>query len=53
MIIRTCVSVAALLLVQTLAAQPTQIEKLEKKTILIFTPHPDDDTFCCGGTLAL
>src|SRR5258706_5196458 len=34
-------------------AQPAQIEKLEKKTILLFTPHPDDDTFCCSGTLAL
>jgi len=20
---------------------------------MLFTPHPDDDTFCCGGTLAL
>jgi LmbE family N-acetylglucosaminyl deacetylase len=35
------------------AAQPIQLEKLEKKTILLFTPHPDDDTFCCAGTLAL
>ena len=24
-----------------------------RKTILLFTPHPDDDTFCCAGTLAL
>ncbi len=23
------------------------------KSILLFTPHPDDDAFCCGGTLAL
>src|SRR6266540_6790113 len=35
------------------AAPPVQLEKLEKKTILLFTPHPDDDTFCCAGTLAL
>ena len=34
-------------------AQPVQLEKLENKTILLFTPHPDDDTFCCAGTLAL
>src|SRR5438132_695014 len=34
-------------------AQPAQLEKLEKKTIVLFTPHPDDDTFCCAGTLAL
>src|ERR1700704_102733 len=37
----------------TAVAQPLQLEKLEKKTILVFTPHPDDDTFCCAGTLAL
>src|SRR5882757_8546728 len=36
-----------------LAAQLVQLEKLENKTILLFTPHPDDDTFCCAGTLAL
>jgi LmbE family N-acetylglucosaminyl deacetylase len=36
-----------------LGAQPFQLEKMEQKTILLFTPHPDDDTFCCGGTLAL
>ena len=35
------------------SAQPLQLEKLERKTILLFTPHPDDDTFCCAGTLAL
>src|SRR5207253_4388583 len=37
-----------------LIAQPAvELEKLEGKTILLFTPHPDDDTFCCAGTLAL
>ena len=39
--------------VALLQAQQVQLEKLEKKTILLFTPHPDDDTFCCAGTLAL
>jgi len=34
-------------------AQAVQLEKLDGKTILLFTPHPDDDTFCCAGTLAL
>ena len=29
------------------------LEDLTGKTILVFTPHPDDDTFCCAGTLAL
>lgn len=41
--------VAALLPAQT---QP-RLEELRGKTIQIFTPHPDDDTFCCAGTLAL
>ena len=35
------------------SAQPVQLETLRNKTILLFTPHPDDDTFCCAGTLAL
>ncbi|HUQ92445.1 MAG TPA: PIG-L family deacetylase [Bryobacteraceae bacterium] len=26
---------------------------MKGKTIMVFTPHPDDDTFCCRGTLAL
>ena len=30
-----------------------RIEDWEGKTILIVTPHPDDDTFTSGGTLAL
>lgn len=30
-----------------------RIEEMKGKTILLFTPHPDDDAFCCGGTLAL
>ena len=29
------------------------LEKIENKTVLLFTPHPDDDTFCCAGTLSL
>lgn len=37
-----------------LFSQPqNRLEELHGKTILIFTPHPDDDTFCCAGTLAL
>ena len=34
-------------------AQPPRIEELKGKSILLFTPHPDDDAFCCAGTLAL
>lgn len=29
-----------------------RIEDWEGKTILAVTPHPDDETFSCGGTLA-
>ena len=37
-----------------LFSQPQiRLEELSGKTIQIFTPHPDDDTFCCAGTLAL
>ena len=39
-----------------LAAQIHAAERLENytnKTVLVFTPHPDDDTFAVGGTLAL
>lgn len=45
---------AAILLSASFSAgeESFQIEKLTGKTILLFTPHPDDDTFCCGGTLA-
>jgi len=34
-------------------AEPPKIEEIRGKSILLFTPHPDDDAFCCGGTLAL
>jgi LmbE family N-acetylglucosaminyl deacetylase len=30
-----------------------RIEEMKGKTILLFTPHPDDDAFCCAGTIAL
>jgi LmbE family N-acetylglucosaminyl deacetylase len=31
----------------------TRLENLQGKTILVFTPHPDDDVFGAGGTIAL
>jgi len=48
-------TLTALITQSHLIAQPApgQLEKLEGKTILLFSPHPDDDTFCCAGTLAL
>src|SRR6516165_1226624 len=34
--------------------QPAKrLEELRGKTILVFTPHPDDDVFGAGGTIAL
>jgi LmbE family N-acetylglucosaminyl deacetylase len=33
--------------------QQTRLESLQNKTILVFTPHPDDDVFGAGGTIAL
>lgn len=36
-----------------LDAQQTRLENLQNKTILLFTPHPDDDVFGAGGTIAL
>jgi LmbE family N-acetylglucosaminyl deacetylase len=50
---RAVFSILSLLAAGTLNAQPFQLEKSENKTILLFTPHPDDDTFCCAATLAM
>ena len=33
--------------------QQTRLENLQNKTILVFTPHPDDDAFGAGATIAL
>jgi LmbE family N-acetylglucosaminyl deacetylase len=30
-----------------------RLENYTNKTVLVFTPHPDDDTFAVGGTMAL
>jgi LmbE family N-acetylglucosaminyl deacetylase len=46
---------ALLLTAATLLAQdaaPPKFETITGKTILLFSPHPDDDAFCCGGALA-
>ena len=44
---------AALVSTAVLPAQTMRLEAMQGKSILLFTPHPDDDTFCCAGTLAL
>ena len=54
--LRFCAVLAPLLLCGHARAQrqpDIQLERSRDKTILVFTPHPDDDTFCCAGTLAL
>jgi LmbE family N-acetylglucosaminyl deacetylase len=33
-------------------ADDQRVENWKDKTILVFTPHPDDETFSSGGTLA-
>lgn len=35
------------------AAQETRLEQMTGKTVLVFTPHPDDEVFGAGGTIAL
>src|SRR6267143_516763 len=35
-----------------LRAQTQRLEEMHGKTILVFTPHPDDDVFGAGGTIA-
>jgi LmbE family N-acetylglucosaminyl deacetylase len=42
-----------LLLAVVASAQRVDLEKVEGKTVLLFSPHPDDDMFCCAGTLAV
>ncbi|QQS45722.1 MAG: PIG-L family deacetylase [Acidobacteriota bacterium] len=34
------------------SAAQERIEEWRDKTVMVFTPHPDDDLFGCGGTLA-
>ena len=34
-------------------ADKDRIENWTGKTVMVFTPHPDDDTFMCGGIMEL
>lgn len=34
-------------------AQQTRLDQIHNKVILVFTPHPDDEVFGAGGTIAL
>jgi len=35
------------------AGAQERLEDMQDKTVLVFTPHPDDDVFGAGGTIAL
>ena len=49
-----CIILASFLLSSPAVAAPAErLENYTNKTVLVFTPHPDDDTFAVGGTLAL
>jgi LmbE family N-acetylglucosaminyl deacetylase len=48
-----CLTAALTAALASAQQQPSPLEKTQNKTILLFTPHPDDDTFCCAGTLAI
>jgi LmbE family N-acetylglucosaminyl deacetylase len=52
---RTSLACCFLVLLSIVNAQgqQTRLENLQNKTILVFTPHPDDDVFGAGGTIAL
>lgn len=51
---RCMLAVISVSLVAAMAqGQQTRLENLHEKTILVFTPHPDDDVFGAGGTIAL
>ena len=43
----------SLVLLPCLAQAQDRIEQWKGKTVMVFTPHPDDDLFGCGGTLSL
>ncbi len=43
----------AILLVTTATVAQERLEDYKNKTVLVFSPHPDDDSFAVGGTLAL
>ena len=43
----------AVLMICSVAAAQEKLENYKNKTVLIFSPHPDDDTFAVGGTMAL
>src|SRR6266850_3141336 len=49
----TLLLTATLFVLALNARAAERLENYTNKTVLIFTPHPDDDTFAVGGTMAL
>nr|MBP9902205.1 PIG-L family deacetylase [Verrucomicrobiota bacterium] len=48
------ITLASFLAVSVVRAAPAErLENYTNKTVLVFTPPPDDDTFAVGGTMAL
>ena len=45
--------IVALFLFACLVQAQDRVEQWKGKTVMVFTPHPDDDVFGCGGTLSL
>ena len=48
----SCVAIILILFACIVHAQD-RVEQWKGKTVMVFTPHPDDDVFGCGGTLSL
>jgi hypothetical protein len=50
-ILNLAFAISALGLAQRQDQEASLPENQRGKTVMLFTPHPDDDTFCCAGTL--
>ncbi|HYK90623.1 MAG TPA: PIG-L deacetylase family protein [Acidobacteriota bacterium] len=50
---RTLLIMASAFLLAAASMAQERLEEYKNKTILVFSPHPDDDSFAVGGTLAL
>ena len=38
---------------EAVVSEKDRVENWTGKTVMVFTPHPDDDTFGCGGIMAI
>ncbi|MEP7272362.1 MAG: PIG-L deacetylase family protein [Acidobacteriota bacterium] len=53
MIRRALLAFIVLMSLHLIASGQTRIEEWRDRTVMVFTPHPDDDLFGPGGTLAI